>query len=100
MTSAYQLLTHSRRIEKTVHRVLDRLTPPQRENLEQTLRKDPKGTAATHWTIKKVKKDVWQCDLPDGYRLAYTVLDRPSKTVLILFAGDHDDAATFLRGKR
>lgn len=41
-------------------------------------------------------KNVWQCDLSDGYRIAYTVLDNPEKTVIILFAGDHDDAAAFL----
>lgn len=100
MNLLYQVVTQSSRVEKDVHRVLDRLTPTQRNSLEQTLKDNPKGTAATHWKIKKVKRGAWQCDLPDGYRMAYTVLDQPAKTVLILFAGNHDDAASFLHRKR
>src|SRR5687768_16898617 len=95
--NSYQVVTQTRRTEKDVHRVFDRLTPIQRDTLEQTLKNDPKGTSASHWTIKKVKKDIWQCDLPDGYRMAYTVMDKPTKGVLILFTGNHDEAAAFLR---
>ena len=59
----------------------------------------PKGSAATHWTIKKVYKDIWQLDLPSGYRLEYTVLDK-ERVVFVLFIGNHDDAAAYLRGKK
>ena len=100
MASVYQTLTHSRRIEKDVHRILGKLNQQQRKTLESILRNDPKGTTSTHWKIKKVKKDVWQCDLVAGYRMSYTVIDKPTKTVLILFAGSHDAAAIFLRRRR
>jgi mRNA-degrading endonuclease RelE of RelBE toxin-antitoxin system len=99
MANGYQVVAETRRIEKDFHNTLDRLTEEQRTSLRSTLQNDPKGNAATHWKIKKVKQDIWQCDLPSGYRLAYTVEDTPVKVVLILFAGNHDDAAVFLRRK-
>jgi mRNA-degrading endonuclease RelE of RelBE toxin-antitoxin system len=97
MSAVYSVLADSRRIEKDVHQVLDRLSEQQRVALRHTLTHHPKGSAVTHWKIKKVKPDVWQCDLPDGYRIAYTILETPAKVVLILFAGSHDAAAAFLR---
>jgi mRNA-degrading endonuclease RelE of RelBE toxin-antitoxin system len=63
------------------------------------LQTPPKGSSATHWTIKKVYSDIWQLDLPDGYRLEYTVVDT-DRVVLVLFIGNHDDAAAYLRGKK
>jgi mRNA-degrading endonuclease RelE of RelBE toxin-antitoxin system len=48
---------------------------------------------------KKVHKDIWQLDLPSGYRLEYTVLDK-ERFVLVRFIGNHDDAAAFLRAKK
>ncbi len=65
----------------------------------QILRNNPKGSAATHWTIKRVHKDIWQLDLPRGYRLEYTVLDE-ERLIFTLFIGNHDDAAVYLRGKK
>ena len=38
-------------------------------------------------------------DLPSGYRLEYTVLDK-ERVVFVLFIGNHDDAAAYLRGKK
>ena len=99
MPEAYQIQAESRRIEKDFHKVIARLTEEQRASLRNTLHNDPKGNAASQWKIKKVKKDVWQCDLPSGYRIEYTVLDTPLKVVLVLFSGSHDDAHAFLRGK-
>jgi hypothetical protein len=63
------------------------------------LRAHPKGSGATHWTMKKVDRDIWQLDLPSGYRLEYTVVDA-DRVVLVLFIGNHDDAAAYLRGKK
>jgi len=99
MNDIYHILVDSRKIEKDFHKLLDRLNEEQHISLRKILTTYPKGTSTTHWKIKKVKKDIWQCDLHDGYRIAYTILDKPSKTVLILFAGNHDDAAAFLRDK-
>jgi hypothetical protein len=95
----YQIASKSARIEKDLHKVLELLTDAQREKFEQVLAIDPKGTSATHWSIKKVAKNIWQLDLPRGYRSAYSVIDFPS-TVVIVFAGNHDDAAVFLREKK
>ena len=44
-------------------------------------------------------RDIWQLDLPSGYRLEYTVVDA-DRVVLALFIGNHDDAAAYLRGKK
>jgi mRNA-degrading endonuclease RelE of RelBE toxin-antitoxin system len=49
--------------------------------------------------MKKVYRDIWQLDLPSGYRLEYTVVDT-ERVVLVLFIGNHDDAAAYLRGKK
>ena len=100
MPEEYTLQAESSRSEKDFHKLLQRLTKEQRTSLQNILTNDPKGTAGTHWKIKKVKRDVWQCDAPDGYRIEYTVVNTPEKIVLILFAGSHDDAAIFLRGKK
>jgi mRNA-degrading endonuclease RelE of RelBE toxin-antitoxin system len=48
---------------------------------------------------KKVERAIWQLDLPSGYRLEYTVVDT-DHSVLVLFIGNHDDAAAYLRGKK
>ncbi len=95
----YQLLAHSGRIEKDLHKIIEIFTDEQRTKIKQTLSQDPKGTSTTHWAIKKVRKDIWQLDLPRGYRIEYTVLDT-EEIVLIRFIGTHDDAAVFLRGKK
>jgi len=99
MPEAYQIQAESRRIEKDFHKVIARLTNEQRITLRDILQNDPKGNAALHWKIKKVQKEVWQCDLPSGYRIEYTVLDTPAKVILVLFCGNHDDAQAFLRSK-
>ena len=44
----------------------------------------PKGSSETHWTIKKVGRNIWQLDLPSGYRLEYTAVDA-DHVVLVLF---------------
>ncbi len=100
MPEEYIIQAESRRIEKDFHELLARLTLEQRASLRAALTRNPKGSAVTHWKIKKVKSDVWQCDAPHGYRIEYTVFDIPERVILILFAGSHDDAAAFLRGKK
>ena len=93
----YQVIGHSSRVGKDFYKALDKLSDEQRQDIEKTLTENPKGTASSHWTIKKVKKNIWQCDLPDGWRISYCVLDKPVKQVVVLFADNHDDEAKFLR---
>jgi mRNA-degrading endonuclease RelE of RelBE toxin-antitoxin system len=95
----YRVLTHSRRIEKAFLRIITGLSEEEQSTIWHILRTHPKGSGETHWTMKKVARDIWQLDLPSGYRLAYTVVDT-DRVVLVLFIGNHDDAAAYLRGKK
>ena len=95
----YRVLTNSRRIEKDFLRIITGFGESEQDTIWQILRMYPKGSGETHWTIKKVGRNIWQLDLPSGYRLEYTVVDA-DHVVLILFIGNHDDAAAYLRGKK
>jgi mRNA-degrading endonuclease RelE of RelBE toxin-antitoxin system len=95
----YRVLTNSRRIEKDFLRIITGFSEGEQDTIWQILRMYPKGSGETHWTIKKVGRNIWQLDLPSGYRLEYTVVDA-DHVVLILFIGNHDDAAAYLRGKK
>ena len=95
----YRVLTNSRRIEKDFLRIITLFGKEEQNTIWQILRIAPKGSGETHWTVKKVDRDIWQLDLPSGYRLEYTVVDT-DRVVLVLFIGNHDDAAAYLRGKK
>ncbi len=95
----YRVLTHSRRIEKDFLRIITDFSEDEQNTIWQILRTHPKGSGETHWTMKKVDRALWQLDLPSGYRLEYTVVDI-DRVVLVLFIGNHDDAAAYLRGKK
>ena len=95
----YKVLGNARRIEKDFLKIIKGFSQEDQNNIWQTLLNDPKGDTSSHWTIKKVYRDIWQLDLPRGYRLEYTVLDK-DHLVLVRFIGNHDDAAIFLRTKK
>jgi mRNA-degrading endonuclease RelE of RelBE toxin-antitoxin system len=95
----YRVLANSSRIEKDFLRIITGFSEEEQKTMWEILQTYPKGSAATHWTIKKVYKEIWQLDLPSGYRLEYTVLDK-ERVVFVLFIGNHDDAAAYLRGKK
>lgn len=95
----YRVLSNSRRIEKAFLQIITKFSEEEQSTIWQILRLMPKGSGETHWTIKKVYRDIWQLDLPSGYRLEYTVVDT-DRVVLVLFIGNHDDAAAYLRGKK
>jgi mRNA-degrading endonuclease RelE of RelBE toxin-antitoxin system len=95
----YRVLANSSRIEKDFLRIITSFTEEEQNTIWQILRTTPKGSEATHWTIKKVYRDIRQLDLPHGYRLEYTVVDT-DRVILVLFIGNHDDAAAYLRGKK
>jgi mRNA-degrading endonuclease RelE of RelBE toxin-antitoxin system len=94
----YRVLTNSR-IEKAFLQIITKFSEEEQNTIWQILRLTPKGSGETHWTMKKVDRDIWQLDLPSGYRLEYTVVDT-ERVVLVLFIGNHDDAAAYLRGKK
>ena len=96
---SYRVLANSRRSEKDFLRIITSFSKEDQGTIWQILRNFPKGSGATHWTIKKVERAVWQLDLPSGYRVEYTVEDK-ERVVLVLFIGNHDDAAAYLRGKK
>ena len=95
----YRVLGNGRRVEKNFLQIINSFSEEEQNTIWRILLNNPKGSNATHWTIKKVYKDIWQLDLPRGYRLEYTVLDK-EHVVLVLFIGNHDDAASYLRGKK
>jgi mRNA-degrading endonuclease RelE of RelBE toxin-antitoxin system len=95
----YRVLANSKRIEKDFLRIITGFSEEEQQTIWQILQTHPKGTGATHWTIKKVYRNIWQLDLPEGYRLEYTVVDT-ARVVFVLFIGNHDDAAAYLRGKK
>ena len=95
----YRVLANSNRIEKDFLRIITLFSKEEQNTIWQILRLTPKGSGETHWTIKKVGRDIWQLDLPSGYRLEYTVVNT-DRVVLVLFIGNHDDAAAYLRGKK
>ncbi len=95
----YRVLSNSRSVEKAFLQIITGFNEVEQQTIWQILQNYPKGSSATHWTIKKVYRDIWQFDLPHGYRLEYTVLDKEA-VVFVLFIGNHDDAAAYLRGKK
>ena len=95
----YRILENSRRIEKRFLEIINIFSKEKQKTILQILLNDPKGNEASHWKIKKVYKDIWQLDLPHGYRLEYTVLDK-EHYVLVLFIGNHNDAAAYLQTKK
>ncbi len=97
MTS--RVLSNNRRREKDFLRIITGFSEDEQHTIWHILRLTPKGSGDTHWTMKKVYKDIWQLDVPHGYRLEYTVLDT-DRVVLVLFIGNHDDAAAYLRAKK
>jgi hypothetical protein len=83
----YKVIGNSRRIEKDFLKIINSFTEEEQNTIWQILLNDPKGSGATHWTIKKVHKDIWQLDLPSGYRLE-SVLSHMKNTVKVEDAED------------
>ena len=95
----YKIQSLSRRIDKQFDKVMSRFSDEEVEKIKEELQREPKGNTASHRKIKKVAPTIWQYDLPEGYRLEYTVVD-DLETIFLLFIGNHDDAAAYLRGKK
>jgi hypothetical protein len=54
----YRVLTNSRRIEKDFLRIITGFSEDEQNTIWQILRLAPKGSGETHWTIKKVDKNL------------------------------------------
>lgn len=91
----YEINTHSSRVEKSFLKITCELSESREKELYRALENHPKGKLSTHTTIKKVGR-FWQLDVNGGGRIIYEVYD-DLKIVMILFAGNHKDAQTFLR---
>lgn len=87
--------------QNTIERILNELSDKDKQKVLDVLCNTPKGNQHTHTIIKKVHRNLWQYDVPgnNGYRFIYGVTTKPQKEVHIVFTGNHDDAATFLRNK-
>lgn len=97
---SYEIIVH-RSKKKIVEKILSYLSSEDRQEVRTILCTSPKGSPNTHTIIKKVHSQLWQYDVPGnkGYRFIYGVSSKPRKEVHIIFAGNHDDASTFLRRK-
>jgi hypothetical protein len=99
----YQIYAKNRSIEKDFDKLVSSLSPQQQTTMMTVLATSPKATQAGGGVLNKVEKRgrFWQYFATGGDRVIYTVIERGNlKQVLILFAGNHDDAKIFLREHR
>jgi len=82
---------------KRFKKLLNSLSTNDSKKLKLFLQSTPKGNKTSHTTCKKIKNN-YQFDVPGakGNRVIYRVFD-DSKTVLLLFAGNHEDAKSFIK---
>jgi mRNA-degrading endonuclease RelE of RelBE toxin-antitoxin system len=95
----YKIQGVSKKTNKRLIERLSRFSDEEVAAIKNELANKPKGNPASHWKIKKVAPNVWQYDLPQGFRLEYTV-DDALEVVFILFTGSHNEAAAYLRSKK
>jgi hypothetical protein len=53
----YRVLANSNRIEKDFLRIITSFSEDEQKTIWQILQTYPKGSGATHWTIKKVYRE-------------------------------------------
>lgn len=101
----YDVFGKSRHVERNFENLLQNLDLSEKKKLMTTLAKAPKllppnlSLPEQFGRVEKKHKRFWQYYAPDGCRIIYEVKDRP-KQVIIQFAGNHDEAGTFLRQNR
>lgn len=95
----YAIHAKSSKVEKSFDNLLSPLSEKVRSKIIKTLSNSPKTTTSHGEAQGKIEKKnkFWQYYVSSGDRIIYDVIDRPNKLVLILFAGNHNDAAIFLR---
>ncbi len=95
----YAIYAKSSKIEKAFDNLLASLSEKVKSKIIKTLSNSPK-TTPSHGAIQgkiEKKNKFWQYYVSSGDRIIYDVIDKPKKIVIVLFAGNHNDATTFLR---
>lgn len=92
----YDVKAHSK-YARRFRKMFNSLSDNDRKKLTLFLQKTPKGNKISHTTCKKIRNN-YQFDVlgGKGNRVIYRVFD-DSKTVLLLFAGNHEDAKSFIK---
>lgn len=95
----YVVHAKSSKVEKAFHKLITPLSEKVKSNIITTLSTSPKTTTSQSSVLGRIEKKgkFWQYYVSSGDRIIYDVIDKPTKAVLILFAGNHNDAAIFLR---
>src|SRR3990167_10979507 len=95
----YVIRAKSSKVQKAFDKLISPLSGKVKSKIITTLSISPK-TTTSHSSITgriEEKGKFWQYYVSSGDRIIYDVIEKPIKTVLILFAGNHNDAGIFLR---
>lgn len=95
----YVLRAKSSRVEKAFDKLISPLSEEVKSKIITTLSTSPKTTTSQSSVSGRIEKKgkFWQYYVSSGDRIIYDAIDKPVRVVLILFAGNHNDAAIFLR---
>ena len=95
----YAIRAKSSKVGKAFDKLISPLSEKVRSKIITTLSTSPKTTTSQSTITGRIEKKnkFWQYYVSWGDRIIYDVIDKPTKTVLILFAGNHNDAKIFLR---
>jgi len=95
----YVIRAKSSKVEKAFDKLMSPLSKEVKSKIITTLCTSPKTTTSQSTIQGRIEKKgkFWQYYVTSGDRIIFDVIDKPAKTVLILFAGNHNDAAIFLR---
>lgn len=99
----FQIYAKNRSVEKDFEKLLKSLSEQQQTTMLTVLATSPKATQASGLVLNKIEKRgrYWQYFPTGGDRVIYDVIEtKDTKQVLILFAGNHDQAKIFLREHR
>lgn len=97
----YDIYAKNKGVERDFDNLISLLEDSEKRKLMTTIAKYPKGVPRSSRieNVGRVEKRgmFWQYYAPDGYRVIYDVRDKPLKQVQVKFAGDHEEAAIWLR---
>ena len=97
----YEIKAKSSKVNKAFDKLFKTLSDEVKSKILKTLSESPKSTTSHSNIQGKIEKKnkYWQFYVSKGDRLIYDVIDKPRKIVLILFAGNHNDAHIFLTAR-
>lgn len=95
----YVLRAKSSKVKKAFDKLIFPLSGEVKSKIITTLSTSPKTTTSQSSIMGRIEKKsrFWQYYVSSGDRIIYDIINKPTKTVLILFAGNHNDATIFLR---